>query len=117
MKKFFIIFILSVLFCHLSFSDDKDDLKTLVDGNREFAFKLYKELSKQEGNLFFSPYSISTALAMTYAGARGETEKQMAEILCFKLGQDRLHPAFATLVKQVNLAKLNADMKIANCLW
>ncbi len=53
------------------------DLTALVDGNSAFAFDLYKALSEEEGNLFFSPYSISQALAMTYAGARGETEQQM----------------------------------------
>src|SRR3954452_19909399 len=44
--------------------------------NRAFAFALYRELAKQPGNLFFSPYSVSTALAMTYAGARGTTERE-----------------------------------------
>ena len=47
------------------------DVKTLVQGNNEFAFDLYAQLAKeQKGNIFFSPYSISTALGMTYAGAR-----------------------------------------------
>ncbi len=70
------------------------DLTALVDGNSAFAFDLYQALSDQEGNLFYSPYSISLALAMTYAGARGETEQQMANTLQFTLPQDRLHPAF-----------------------
>ncbi|HBC86849.1 MAG TPA: serpin family protein [Lentisphaeria bacterium] len=117
MKRLFVLLVLALLYCPFVFSDDKEDLKTLAEGNREFAFKLYKELGKQEGNLFFSPYSISTALAMTYAGARGETEKQMAEALCFKIGQDKLHPAFANLRKEIGLAKLNVEMTIANCLW
>ena len=66
----------------------------LVEGNRAFAFALYQALKGGEGNLFYSPYSISLALAMTYAGARGETAQQMADTLHFTLGQDRLHPAF-----------------------
>ncbi len=70
------------------------NLTALVDGNSAFAFDLYQALSDQEGNLFYSPYSISLALAMTYAGARGETEEQMADTLQFTLPQDRLHPAF-----------------------
>ena len=73
------------------------DLATLVDGNSKFAFDLYQVLSHQGGNLFYSPYSISLALAMTYAGARGETEQQMADTLHFALQQDRLHPAFNSL--------------------
>jgi len=66
----------------------------LVEGNSAFAFELYQALKGEEGNLFYSPYSISLALAMTYAGARGETAQQMADTLQFLLDQDKLHPAF-----------------------
>jgi serpin B len=66
----------------------------LVEGNSAFAFELYQSLKGEEGNLFYSPYSISLALAMTYAGARGETAQQMVDTLQFLLEQDRLHPAF-----------------------
>jgi len=73
------------------------DLAELVEGNSAFAFDLYQVLRGGNGNLFYSPYSISLALAMTYAGARGETEGQMAEALHFLLSQERLHPAFNAL--------------------
>ena len=73
------------------------DLDLLVEGNSTFAFDLYQALRDEEGNLFYSPYSISVALAMTYAGARGETEQQMAETLKFLLAQENLHPAFNSL--------------------
>jgi len=66
----------------------------LVEGNSAFAFKLYQALREEGGNLFYSPYSISLALAMTYAGARGETAQQVAATLQFLLDQERLHPAF-----------------------
>ena len=69
-------------------------LSDLVSGNSVFAFDLYQALSDEEGNLFYSPYSISLALAMTYAGARGETQRQMADTLHFTLSQDQLHNAF-----------------------
>jgi hypothetical protein len=46
-------------------------VKSTVDGNTAFALDLYQRLKDQPGNLFFSPYSISASLAMTYAGARG----------------------------------------------
>lgn len=71
-----------------------DALETFGRDNREFAFALYRELSKKPGNLFISPYSVSTALAMAYAGARGETETQMANALHFTLPQPELHAAF-----------------------
>jgi len=73
------------------------DLDSLRGGNSEFAFDLYQALAAEDGNLFYSPYSISVALAMTYAGARGETEEQMADTLRFLLPQQDLHPAFNEL--------------------
>ncbi len=69
----------------------QDDLVTLVDGNSEFAFDLYQVLKETDGNLFYSPYSISVALAMTFAGAREETELQMADTLNFSLSQEILY--------------------------
>lgn len=91
----------------------------LAAGNSAFAVDLYHQLRGAEGNLFFSPYSISTALAMTYAGARGETEAQMAQALHFDLGQDELHPAFAAL--EGHLAQIQAKgdiaLHVANALW
>ena len=73
------------------------DSTKLVEDNSEFAFDLYQALRQQKGNLFYSPYSISLALAMTYAGARGGTEQQMADTLHFELQQALLHPAFNAL--------------------
>ncbi len=61
-------------------------LDQIVTGNARFALDLYDRL-KGDGNLFFSPYSVSTALAMTYAGARGETEREMAEVLHFPVAE------------------------------
>ena len=58
-------------------------MSSLAEGNSQFAVDLYGKLRNQPGNLFFSPSSISTALAMTYAGARGETAEQMARVLHF----------------------------------
>ncbi len=73
------------------------DLAGLADGNGAFAFDLYQALREQDGNLFYSPHSISLALAMTYAGAGGQTASQMATTLRFSLPQDRLHAGFNAL--------------------
>jgi serine protease inhibitor len=91
----------------------------LYEGNTTFAFELYAQLKAKEGNLFFSPYSISTCLAMTYAGARGETEKQMAAVLHFSQKQDQLHSAFGDLQRQLNQvgARKGVELNIANALW
>src|SRR5437870_6711367 len=75
--------------------------QAVVDGNTAFALDLYAQLKTSPGNLFFSPHSISTALAMTYAGARGDTEKQMAGVLYFHNDQGQLHSAFGELQRQL----------------
>jgi serpin B len=94
-------------------------MKQFVNGNNTFAYNLYANLRNTEGNLFFSPYSISTALAMTFAGARGDTEKQMAQTLHFTLDQASLHPAFANLAKHFQdiQKKGKVALTIANALW
>ena len=76
---------------------DLSNVTALVGGNTAFAFDLYQAMNDSDGNLFMSPYSISLALAMAYAGARGDTERQMAETLHFDLPQDQLHSAFNAL--------------------
>jgi serpin B len=96
------------------------DRDSLVASNTEFALHLYHQLAeeKPDDSLFFSPHSISTALAMVYAGARGNTETQMADVLHFPRAQEDLHPTFNSLD-----LKLSRDMEgdfelhIANALW
>lgn len=100
-------------------------LADLVSGNSAFAFDLYQVLREEEGNFFYSPHSISLALAMTYAGARGETEQQMVDVLHFALSQDRLHPAFNGLDLELAGRGEGAEGKneegfrlnIVNALW
>ena len=101
------------------------DLATLVEGNSAFAFNLYQALREGDGNLFYSPYSISLALAMTYAGAQGETAQQMADTLQFVLPQNRLHPAFNDLDLELARRGEGAEGKdgegfrlnIVNAIW
>jgi serine protease inhibitor len=102
-----------------------DEIQTLVDNNNTFAFDLYRSLhaNAQGGNLIYSPYSISLALAMTYAGAGGETESQMAQTLHF-LPQEQLHPAFNALDLQLaERGKAQSEeetplqLNIANAVW
>ncbi len=82
-------------------SASQSDVADLVKGNSTFAFDLFHALRSQDGNLFYSPHSISLALAMTYAGAKGQTEIQMADTLHFLMPQDRLHPTFNDLDLQL----------------
>src|SRR4029077_13637781 len=71
------------------------EFQAIAKSNNQFAFDLYGRLPKEDGNVFFSPTSISTALAMTYAGAQGGTEKEIASVLRFTLPKDEVHSAFA----------------------
>jgi serine protease inhibitor len=93
--------------------------KSLVAGNTAFALDLYAQLKTNPGNVFFSPYSISTALAMTYAGARGDTEEQMARVLHFDESQRQLHLAFGRLQRQLGeaSAQKGIELNLANALW
>ena len=100
------------------------DLAELVAGNSVFAFDLYQAIREGDGNLFYSPYSISLALAMTYAGARGETEQQMADTLHYTLPQDRLHPGFNALDLELASRGEGAEgqdggfrLNIVNSIW
>jgi serine protease inhibitor len=100
------------------------DLAALVEGDNTFALNLYGALRTGTGNIVFSPYSISAALAMTYAGASGATQSQMAHVLHFTLPQERLHPTFnqldLTLTQEGKLAGKNGQplqLDIANSLW
>ncbi len=98
-------------------------LTTVVKENNQFALELYGKLKEKEGNLFFSPYSISTALAMTYGGARGTTAEAMAKTLHFTLDNKELHPAFAALIQEINddpkvdPKKRGYQLSTANALW
>lgn len=73
---------------------DESQRKRFGDDNRAFTFDLYGRIKAESENLFFSPYSISVALGMTYAGAEGETEREMATALHFGLPEPTLHAAF-----------------------
>ena len=101
------------------------DMEVLVRGNNAFALDLYRALKGGEGNLFYSPFSISQALAMTLAGARGETERQMMDTLHYQLPQSRLHASFNALDQELASRGMNSrneedryfQLNIANAIW
>ena len=92
---------------------------SLVAGNTAFALDLYARLDSTPGNLFFSPFSISACMAMTYAGARGDTAMQMAQTLHFSGDQNLLNSQFGELQNQLKAArqKSGIELDIANGLW
>lgn len=100
----------------------KEDRKKLVDGNNRFAIKLMKQLvGGEEGkkNIFVSPFSISTALAMTYAGANGKTKEEMRQVFEFPELDNLMHTAFEWLFKDLDYrgTQGNYQLSLANRLW
>jgi serpin B len=108
----------------------ESDLATVAEGNSRFAFDLYHQVAEPDGNLIFSPFSISMAFAMVSAGARGDTETQIADTLHFTLPQPQLHPAYNALdlalegLNETESGERQGDedpgdltLSIANALW
>ncbi|HTH46194.1 MAG TPA: serpin family protein [Candidatus Limnocylindria bacterium] len=95
------------------------EVRSLVEGNSAFAVDLYRQLAGQPGNLFFSPHGISTSLAMAYAGARGQTAKEMAAALHFQLPQASLPPAFGELAGRMDRIQRwpRISLTSASSLW
>jgi len=95
------------------------EVAQVIAGNTRFALDLYGRLRDRDGNLALSPYGISTALAMTYAGARGETARQMADVLHFDLPREDLHAAFAGMMAADRAAAEAGgyEFHLANALW
>jgi serpin B len=97
-----LISLLSLYTCEVRAMDTADQVGTLVKGNSEFALDLYARVGQGDGNRFISPFSISTALAMTYAGAQEETATKIAKTLRFTLPPGQLHPAFHRLIVELH---------------
>lgn len=101
---------------------DVEDFERQVRGNTDFGFDLFRSLETEHPNLIFSPHSLSSMLAMLYAGARGETETEMAEVLRFEPG-DILHPAMNRLDLELTASvdrvdsESRLDLRVVNDVW
>jgi serpin B len=93
------------------------DLPAVAVSINDFSADLYGRLAKAKGNLFYSPASISTALAMTYGGAAGKTAQEMKKTLRFSLDGDELHKSFGAMLKRLVSTKKGCKVYIANALW
>lgn len=102
-----------------------EDFAQLVEGNSRFALKMFHKLLEENPDAsVFSPFSVSSALAMTYAGAAGETKAEMADALEFTLGDELLHPGFNKLTTELAKSNLPGDARtnaqellINNAIW
>jgi serpin B len=102
------------------------EAQSVFTANNQFALDLYGRLCGQQGNLFLSPYSISKTLAMAYAGARGDTAREMASVLHFSLGPTEQARAFAKARRILNApptdgfiswGKPSDELRLAASLW
>lgn len=111
-------FVLAIAMMTAATAQQNQEGNMIVSGNNEFAIEMYSALRGREGNLFFSPYSISGALAMTYGGAKGNTAAEMAKTLHFKDGE-KTHAAFAKINEELDKAQKDGKIKllVANSLW
>ena len=92
-------------------------IREVVTANNRFAFEVYSQLDKSEqGNMFYSPYSISAALAMTYEGARGATADEMKSVFHFP-ESDILRSNFAAIYNNINKGQKDYQLNTGNALW
>jgi len=93
------------------------EIQQVVNANNQFAFELYSELDKSaQENIFYSPYSISAALAMTYEGAKGQTADEMESVLHFP-ETSTLRPNFAAIYNKINRENNAYELRTGNALW
>ncbi len=106
----------------------QEDQDLVAEGINAFAFDLFHQLSDatpEDESIFFSPLSLTTALSMTWAGARGDTEAQMAEVLHYDLPQELHHPALNALSLELESREGDGDgedgyglrLDLINSLW
>lgn len=95
----------------------RQGIQEVANANNKFAFDLYSQLDKSEnGNLFYSPYSISAALAMTYEGAKGQTAGEMKSVFHFP-ESNILRPNFAAIYNDINKGVKDYELRTGNALW
>ncbi len=99
--------------------EQKDGVQTLGTQNNDFAFRLYNKADKPGKNLFYSPYSITSALGMVYGGANGNTATQIAEAMSFTLPEMEQHAAFGGMQQNLNAIgkRDKAELNVANALF
>jgi len=97
----------------------ENELSVLAESNNKFAFSIFDKLYKNENaNIFFSPYSISEALAIVYAGAKGDTKTEIASVFNFDSTDDvKLHENFNALDLHLNSDDENYILNLSNAIW
>ncbi len=95
----------------------EEGVQKLVEGNNQLAFELYEKLLEEQGNVFFSPWSIESALGMTYEGTKGQTAEEMEKVLHLPADETERWSSFAMLYNEINEPNPDFRLHTANALW
>lgn len=102
-------------------SPPTDSGNSVVEANNRFAFDLYSHLAKDPktagDNIFFSPFSISSALAITYEGARGSTADEIRSVFHYPENTSLLRRGYSTTIADINRQDASYTLFTANALW
>jgi len=109
MKKLLLLSILLIVGCVFA--------RDVIEANNRFAINLYSQYKSEEGNIFFSPFSISTAMAMVYEGAEGKTAKEIKSVFGFPKYDNSRRNQYSDLLSEINKKDKEYALKTANALW
>ena len=91
--------------------------RDVIEANNRFAINLYSQYKSEEGNIFFSPFSISTAMAMVYEGAEGKTAKEIKSVFGFPKYDSSRRNQYSNLLFEINKKDKEYALNTANALW
>lgn len=90
---------------------------SVIGANNKFAFDIYSQYKDDDDNIFLSPFSISSALAMTYEGAKGETATEMQSVFGFPTDEKIRRSSYSAIFEQLNKKDSDSTVIVANALW
>jgi len=93
------------------------DISSVVSANNQFTFDLYSRYKSKDGNILYSPYSIFSALAMTYEGAKGKTAEEMQAVFHFPQDAFIRRSSYLEIYKKINKKDKEYTLSTANALW
>ncbi|NMC64837.1 MAG: serpin family protein, partial [Acidobacteria bacterium] len=95
----------------------RNEENIIASASNQFAFDLYLNLKDSEGNIFFSPFSLSTAMAMTYEGAAGQTAQEIKQVFHYPQSLEVMREEFAGIINLINKKDKQYELHTANALW
>jgi serpin B len=98
-------------------SEDPANIEDLINASNQFAFEMYSNISNGGDNLFFSPYSIFTALGMVYEGARDGTADEIRSVFHFPSDDQTRLELFKALIGLLNGGGTGCNLSTANAMW